>query len=87
MKKEKRSLFNIIFGKKIQQTVGSYLQLLSGYNAVYTDMGNSVYDSNIARECINTIATHAAKMLPKHLQKKDGVTGQYKGEINYLLSI
>lgn len=87
MKKEKRSLFNMIFGKKVKQAVGNYLQLLSGYNAVYTDMGNNVYDSNIARECINTIATHAAKMLPKHVQKKDGVTKQYKGDINYLLSV
>lgn len=86
MKKEKRSLFNIVFGKKIKETVGSYLQLLSGYNAVYTDVKN-IYDSNIARECINTIATHAAKMLPKHVQKQNGITKQYKGEINYLLSV
>ena len=87
MKKEKRSLFNIVFGKKIRQAVGNYLQLMSGYNAVYTDIGDNIYDSNIARECINTIATHAAKMLPKHIQKKDGITKQYKGDINYLLSI
>lgn len=87
MKKEKRSLFNIVFGKKIKETVGSYLQLLSGFNAVYTDIGKNIYDSNIARECINTIATHAAKMLPKHVQKQNGITKQYKGEINYLLSV
>lgn len=87
MKKEKRSLFNIVFGKKIRQAVGNYLQLMSGYNAVYTDVGDNIYDSNIARECINTIATHAAKMLPKHIQKKDGITKKYKGDINYLLSV
>ena len=87
MKKEKRSLFNIVFGKKIKETVGSYLQLLSGFNAVYTDIGKNIYDSNVARECINTIATHAAKMLPKHVQKQNGITKQYKGEINYLLSV
>ena len=87
MKKEKRSLFNIVFGKKIRQAVGNYLQLMSGYNAVYTDVGDNIYDSNIARECINTIATHAAKMLPKHIQRKDGITKQYKGDINYLLSV
>ena len=87
MKKEKRSLFSIVFGKKIRQAVGNYLQLMSGYNAVYTDVGDNIYDSNIARECINTIATHAAKMLPKHIQRKDGITKQYKGDINYLLSV
>lgn len=87
MKKERRSLFNIVFGKKIRQAVGNYLQLMSGYNAVYTDVGDNIYDSNIARECINTISTHAAKMLPKHIQRKDGITKQYKGDINYLLSV
>ncbi len=87
MKKEKRSLFNIVFGKKIKQVIGSYLQLMSGYNPVFTDIGDNIYESNIARECINTIATHSAKMLPKHVQKQNGVTKQYKGEINYLLSV
>ena len=86
MKNEKRSLFNMIFGKKVKQTVGNYLQLLSGYNPTYTKV-SSLYESNIARECINTIATHAAKMLPKHIQRKDGVTKSINGDINYLLSV
>ena len=84
---EKRSLFNIIFGKKIQKSVGNYLKLMSGFNSVFSDIGDNIYDSNIARECINTIATHAAKMLPKHVQKQNGVTKHYKGDINYLLSV
>lgn len=87
MKKERRSLFEIVFGKKIQQTVGNYLQLMSGFNPVYTDTSKNIYDNNIARECINIIAIHSAKMLPKHVQKKDGITKQYKGNINYLLSV
>ncbi len=87
MNKEKRSLFNMVFGKKITQAVGNYLQLMSGYNSTYTDIGDNIYDSNIVRECINTIATHAAKMLPKHIKKVNGITQQYKGDINYLLSV
>ena len=87
MKKERRSLFEMIFGKRIQRTIGNYLQLMSGFNPVYTDTSENIYDNNIARECINTISTHAAKMLPKHVQKKEGVTRQYKGDINYLLSV
>ena len=36
MKKEKRSLFNMIFGNKIQNMVNeTTLKLLSGYNATY----------------------------------------------------
>jgi HK97 family phage portal protein len=85
--KEKRSLFNMVFGNKIQKTVGSYLQMMAGFTPIYTDVGNEIYDSNIARECINTIATHSAKLLPKHVQIKSGVSTNIKGDINYLLSV
>ena len=38
MKKEKRSLFNIIFGNKKQNIINdNILKLLSGYNATYTN--------------------------------------------------
>lgn len=87
MRKEKRSLFEIVFGKKIKSIMGNYLQLMSDFNPIYTDIGENIYDSNIARECINTIATHSAKMLPKHIQKINGTSKEYKGDINYLLSV
>lgn len=85
--REKRSLFNMIFGNKIKQTVGNYLQLMSGFNPVYTNIGDDIYESNIARECINIISTHAAKMLPRHIQKENGLSKHYNGDINYLLSV
>jgi HK97 family phage portal protein len=85
--KEKRSLFSIIFGNKTQKVVGTYLQMMSGFNPVYTKTSENVYDNNIVRECINTIATHSAKLLPKHIQRKNGLSNNIKGDINYLLSV
>lgn len=69
--KEKRSLFNMIFGNKIKNiTNEAILKLLSGYNATYSDISDNIEDNIIARQCIHTIATHCAKMMPRHYQQK-----------------
>lgn len=71
MKKEKRSLFNMIFGKKIQDMVyDNTLKLLSGFNATYSNISDNIEDNIIAKECIHSIATHCAKMMPRHYQAK-----------------
>ncbi|MBQ8298659.1 MAG: phage portal protein [Clostridia bacterium] len=83
--KEKRSLFNFIFGKKDknQNLHQAYLQLLNGYNPHFSTYGTDTYDSKVARQCIDRIATHCAKLLPKHI--KDTVSNNIKGDINYML--
>jgi HK97 family phage portal protein len=83
--KEKRSLFNMIFGKKNQTNTvtKTELQLLSGYNAKFTTINSNIYDSKVARQCIDRIATHCAKLIPKHIQ--DSIGNNIKGEINFLL--
>lgn len=72
MAKEKRSLFNIIFGNKKQKNISfpNILKLLSGYIATYSNVSENIDENIIARECIDTIATHCAKMLPQHYQEK-----------------
>ena len=88
MKKEKRSLFNMVFGNKAQKMVNeSTLKLLSGYNATYTDISDNIEDNIIARECINAIATHCAKMLPKHYQQNGELKSHISGQINYIISV
>lgn len=88
MKKEKRSLFNMIFGNKVQNMVNeTTLKLLSGYNATYTDISENIEDNIIARECINTIATHCAKMMPKHYQQNGELKNHISGQINYIISV
>ena len=83
--KERRSLFNMIFGNKSQTNtvIKTELQLLSGYNAKFTTISSNIYDSKVARQCIDRIATHCAKLIPKHIQ--DSIGNNIKGEINFLL--
>lgn len=81
--KEKRSLFGMIFGKKQTEVTRTQLQMLNGYNAQFTTLDGNTYDSKVARECIDRIATHCAKLIPKHI--KDSIGNPIKGEINFLL--
>mgnify|MGYP001623706448 CR=1 FL=1 len=94
MKKEKRNLFNMIFGKKdnsqkdnsqknnnITQT---QFQLLSGWDSQFTTLPEGTYNSKVARQAIDRIATHCAKLVPKHIQ--GNITNNIKGDINFLLS-
>lgn len=88
MKKEKRSLFEIIFGTKKQKQdnnmTQTQFQLLSGWNNQFTTLQEGTYNSKVARQAIDRIATHCAKLVPKHI--KNNITNNIKGEINFLLS-
>lgn len=79
--KEKRSLFKMIFGNKKQTENLTGVKFLSGYNPIYTSLSANVYDSKVAREVIDRIATNCAKLIPKHM--KNGT--HIYGDINYLL--
>lgn len=83
--KEKRSLFKMIFGNKNQTNTitKTEMQLLSGYDSKFTAIGSNIYNSKVARQCIDRIATHCAKLIPKHIQ--DSIGNNIKGEINFLL--
>lgn len=84
MVKEKRSLFSTIFGNKKQTEITkTQLQMLNSYNAQFTTLSNNTYDSKVARQCIDRIATHCAKLVPKHI--KDSISNNIKGDINFLL--
>lgn len=87
MRKERRSLFDMFFGKKkqYQNLTQTQLQMLNSYNAQFTTLGTDTYDSKVARECIDRIATHCAKLIPKHIQ--NSVSNNIQGDINYLLSM
>lgn len=82
MKKEKRSLFNIVFGNKIQKIKGAFLQLMSGYNATFSN-NSSIEESLDAIKCIDTISKHVAKMIPKHI--KNNNYNNIQGNIDFLL--
>lgn len=83
--KEKRNLFQMFFGNKkekvnISRTI---IEMLNSYNAQFTTLNNNTYDSKVARQCIDRIATHCAKLIPKHIQ--DNISNNIKGDINFLL--
>ena len=80
----KRSLFQTIFGKKEQvNVVNQRLEMLNGYNPIFTTLKDGTYESKVARQCIDRIATHCAKLIPKHI--KDSISNNIKGDINFLL--
>ena len=89
MKKEKRSLFNTIFGKKSDKqqnknVTQTQFKLLSGWNTQFSTLTEGTYNSKVARQVIDRIATHCAKLVPKHIQ--GNITNNIKGDINFLLS-
>ena len=84
--KEKRSLFDTIFGKPQREPVpqtSTYLQMLNSYNPIFNNVSTDIYDNKVARTCIDRIATHCAKLIPKHI--KGSVTNEVNLTINQLL--
>ena len=81
--REKRSLFGMIFGNKQTKVSETQLQMLNSYNAAFTTLNGNTYDSKVARQCIDRIATHCAKLIPKHI--KENISNPIMGDINFLL--
>lgn len=84
--KEKRSLFKMIFGKNDNNLVNeTRLKLLNGYNATYSSVSENIDDNIIAKECIHTIATHCAKMIPRHYKNNGEIKNRISGNIDYII--
>lgn len=85
---EKKSLLKSFFKKKDNQEKETghktEFRLMNGYNATYTQIGDEVFDTKVARQCIDRIATHCAKLEPKHI--KDNLGNVQNSNLNYLLS-
>lgn len=85
-KKEKRSLFGMIFGRPQEEPIpqtSTYLQMLNNYNPTFNTTSTDLYDNKVARLCIDRIATHCAKMIPKHI--KGSLNNEVNLSINQLL--
>ena len=82
---EKRSIFKTIFGdKRGEETVTkTQLEMLNSYNPYFSTASENIYDSKVARTCIDRIATHCAKLIPRHIQ--GNMSRLIDGDINYLL--
>ena len=85
-KKEKRSLFEMVFGRPQKEPIpqtSQYLQMLNNYNPIFNTTSTDLYDNKVARLCIDRIATHCAKMIPKHI--KGSINNEVNLSINQLL--
>lgn len=82
---EKRSLKELIFGKKEPQEHNYYkMEMLNGSDTFFSRVSD-VADSKVVAQCIDRIATHGAKLMPKHIQDLGDSTRNVKGDINFLL--
>ena len=81
---ELRNMFESIFGKKPiePQNLSSY-KVLNGYDAIFTLASKNAYDSKVVRTAIDRIATHSAKLTPKHIQRD--INHPIKGAVNFIL--
>lgn len=84
-RKEKRSFLNRLLKpttSRVEHT--TQLQLLNGYNAVYSGIGDKEYDQKIARQCIDRIATQVALLEPKHIL--GSISKTKDSQVGYLLA-
>ena len=83
MRKQRRSLFELIFNikKQEQNTIQPQFKMLNSYEAQFTTLSGDTYDSKCARQCIDRIATHAAKLIPRHI--KGSISNNIKGCLLY----
>lgn len=71
---KKRSLFDMIFGKrkpKKQVSLKPYFALLNGYNPIYVSKDEGIYELGLARRCIDALATEYSKATPSIVSRTD----------------
>jgi HK97 family phage portal protein len=90
LKKEHRSLFQMIFGGR-QNGPGnsaSQLKMLSGYTPVFSQFGSEAYNSDEVRAAVDAFARNAAKLHPKRLRRDSAGNVTYIPDgLDYLLSV
>lgn len=88
MAKEKRSLFSRLFGSDKSNNVvnATQMQILNGYQAIFTAYDGHIYDDTDVRACIDTIARNAAKMSPKHIQRNEKGFRNVDGNLQRIIS-
>ncbi|MDD5589467.1 MAG: phage portal protein [Candidatus Nanoarchaeia archaeon] len=73
MQKQKRSLFEKIFGKKKDKTDGKPFQFINTTSSAFYPWTNNLFDSDIVRSAIRPIATAIGKLNAKHIRGSDNI--------------
>ncbi len=86
MAREKRSFFDKLLNSFRSYKSTSFSRYGRG-DPIFSiiDPSGNIYNNDAIRICIDVIASHCAKMLPKHFQDTNGNHTNIKGEINFLL--
>ena len=88
MSKERRGLFEIIFGPRPQPpATATQLKMLNGYTPVFTSFGHNAYASDVVRAAIHSIASNAAKLKPKHVRRVEGQVSYVNSNVERLLQV
>jgi len=86
---EKRSLFQMIFGRRPrqEQQIQTQLQMLNGYAPIFTAFSGDAYDSDVVRAAVDAIARNAAKLRAKHIRRVNGQIQETGSGIERLLTV
>ncbi|MGG3452160.1 phage portal protein [Domibacillus aminovorans] len=88
MKKEKRSIWDKLFGVEPAPIKNeTQFQLMNGFIPSFHAFGNDPYASDIVRGAIHAISSNTAKLKPKHIRRKDGEIEHVSGHIERLLTL
>lgn len=82
---EFRNLFKTFFGKEKQRKITEQrIKLLNSFNPEFSTVSEKIYESKLARQAIDRIATHCSKMKPMHI--KSNLNNHIKGDVDFLLN-
>ncbi len=86
--KERRSFFEMIFGKR-RPTPGEMtrLKLLNGYMPTFVSFGGEAYNSDVVRAAVDAIARNAAKLKPQHIRRINGDIITQNSRVQQLLQV
>jgi HK97 family phage portal protein len=89
--KEKRSLFDIVFGKRKpapeSQQPAQMLKLLNGFTPHFTDPSANAFEYAAARSAVDAIARNGAKLKPKHIRRINNQIVTLSSPLDYILSV
>lgn len=85
--REKRGLFETIFGKRQPQNPSGYSEykLLNTYQSTFIPFSGNAWEVNTVRAAIHSFARRAATVQPKHIRRGDGKVLDVVSELNNVL--
>lgn len=80
---ELRNIFKNVFGKANNYQNKTTVQIQNGYSPAFSfGSRENIYENEVARACIDTIASHVAKLNPRHVKENKHI----KDDIDFILS-